>query len=224
MNKKYLSINLNSFKIPEWDPTFEAPNIPENPTHESLLKHLSSIEASSDMHALRSRYNDISKADCDLILTIEEPEIKENMVGPLRQAKMNYILGNYVSSVVLCSIVGEKVALFIHKINKTDSPRWKEFDRNMKQSERLNSLKDLGLVDEQVEEAFRYLNKVRRSYLHHWDTLESDTAEKAMKSYATATLLILATMNIGIKGGKAILEDNMMEYLENRGAIEVKQE
>ena len=185
----------------EWATADFSPESPEHPTHEHLLEYLCSLDVDSSMPALRNRYDDVSEADNEITLTFEESGIKENLVGPLRQAKTNYILGNYVSSIVLSGIIAEKVALFIYKKYITDEAKCEDFN-NLYQPERVNRLKRLGYIDGQIEKDLRYLVEARKSYLHHWNTPEARTAERAVQAYATATRLFLSAINIKFKDGK----------------------
>lgn len=222
MNEKSFPMNLHPFKLLEWETADFFPELPGNPTHEHLVNYLCSFDVDSDMSGLRSRYDDVSKIDREITLTFEEAGIKENLVGPLRQAKTNYILGNYVGTIALCGIVAEKVALFMYKKHTTNKTKSKKFDR-AKQIERIDCLKELGYIDEQSEQDFEYMIKARRYYLHHWNTPESQTAERAAQAYAAATRLVLAATKIIFKDGKVILESNTMSYLEKQGVFAVNE-
>ena len=98
MPRMYYRTFANPLKLLHWETGFRAPNLPENPSPDDVLKFLCPLEGSSDMSAFRKRYVEISKEDSGLIFSLEEPELKENLFGPLRQAKTNYMLGNYVGS------------------------------------------------------------------------------------------------------------------------------
>ena len=211
---------LNLFKLFEWDPDFsQVMNLPENPTYERLLEYLCSIDMESDMSAFKSRYVQVSETDRDLIINFIEAEIDENLVSPLRQAKTNYILGNYVGTIVLCGIVAEKVALFTYKKNTTDEAECEKFD-DLYQPERVKRLKKLGYIDEQSEKDFKFLIGVRRSYLHHWNIPEARTAERAVQSYAAAVRLIFAVIHISFDDGTVFMDDRTFEYLEKRGVFQ----
>ena len=103
-------------------------NLLEHPTPKSLLEFLVPLEMPSDMTAFRERYSAVSEKDRTLFLSLEEPELKENLFGPLRQAKTNFILGNYVGSIALCGIVAEKVAILVHALSSSSEHERNEFE------------------------------------------------------------------------------------------------
>ena len=79
----------------EWEPEFRASNLPDDPAPEGLLEFLCPLDMSSAMSAFKERYGEVSKVDRKIFLTLEESELKENVFGPLRQAKTSYVIGNY---------------------------------------------------------------------------------------------------------------------------------
>lgn len=97
------------------------------------------------MSALRKRYIEVSEKDEGLHLTLEEPELKENLFGPLRQAKMNYVIGNYVGSVALCGVVAEKLAILVHAMSTPSRVEREEFEK-LPQAKRIKKLNRPGTL------------------------------------------------------------------------------
>ena len=220
MRKKKMQIFLNPSWVLEWDPRFPSSQLPANPTPERLLEFFCSLGKRSDMAAFRKRYFKVSEEERRLDISVEEPEIKENLFVPLRQAKTNYILGDYVGSIALCGIVAEKLAILIHNMSKPDEARREKFEKKWGQSERVKELKRRKLIDEQCTNDFEDIMKYRKSALHHWNTVEGRTAERAAQAYAAATRLVDATTEFKIEAGVLTMNPKLWEYLEGKGWIE----
>ena len=223
MSRIYFRTFMNSLKLPEWEPAFRAPNLPEDPTPERLLEFLCALDTPSSMSAFKKRYIQISEKDRDLLLALEEPDLKENLFGPLRQAKTNYVIGNYVGSIALCGIVAEKVAILIHMISSANETELGRF-QGLPQFRRVRELKLAGHIDEQSVHDFGEIRAARKSYLHHWNTPEEQTAKRAAKAYASAMRLVLGVMKLKIVNGHVSLNPKLTRYLEVRGDLVVKED
>ncbi|MCY4654761.1 MAG: hypothetical protein OXC95_16555 [Dehalococcoidia bacterium] len=193
-------------------------NLPENPTPESLLGRLCSLDVPSDMPAFKERYVEVSKEDIELFFSPEEPELKENLFGPLRQAKMNYLLGNYIGSIALCGIVAEKVAILIHLMN-TSCANCHELYQRSAQVRRVSLLKKRGLIETQSRTDFESIRKARNSVLHNWNTPDDAIANKAVQTYCAAARLVLKMMDANPVSGALSLNPEFMKYLDDRGEI-----
>ena len=216
-SEKPIPFFVNPLKILEWEPGYQFPGRPDNPTEERLLEALCSLDVPSDMSAFRTRYVEVSKVDESVFAALWTPEIRVNLLGPLRQAKMNYILGNYVGSVTLCGIVAEKVAILVHAMYEPDEHKRDKFNTRWTQAKRVERLKEARLIDERSKEDFDHIRKARRSYLHHWNSPEDATHERAVQAYAAATRLFLSVLGVIIADGKANLHPKLWQYLEATG-------
>lgn len=218
MSETSIPIFLGSLTVMNWE-VESHPILPENPTPEALLKFLCPLDTPSDMSEFKNRYVEISVNDWRLPISVEEPEIKENLYVPLRQAKMNYILGNYVGVIALCSIVAEKAAILVYKINETDETKREKFEKEWYQAKRVRALKMLGFIDEYVANDFCDIIAARKSPLHHWSTLKERTAERAVQVYAAAIRIVIATTDFNFVDGKLSMNPKLYKYLEDRGAL-----
>ena len=218
MSKKFAQVFVNPLTLFQWEPRFLPPQSPEDLAPEILLRFLCSLGVRSDMLALYNRYREISRGKQSTPLFFEEAGIKENLYEPLRQSKTNYILGNYAGSIALCGIVGEKVAILIHAINTPNKTERKAFEREH-QPGRLNILKELRMINAQSAKDFWCINEARKTYLHHWNAPEEDTAGQAAKTYAAATRLVDAAMGIIFAEGIPNAKPEFAKYLEDRGVI-----
>lgn len=223
MSRMYFRTFLNPSKLFEWEPGYRAPNLPEDPSPERLLRFLCPLDVPSDMSAFRKRYIEVSEKDEGLHLTLEEPELKENLFGPLRQAKMNYVIGNYVGSVALCGIVAEKLAILVHAMSTPSRVEREEFEE-LPQAKRIKKLKQAGYIGEQAVKDYGDIRAARRSYLHHWNIPEERTAKRAVQAYASATRLVLGVMDVQLINGNVRLNPDLRRYLEDRGEVVVKED
>ena len=182
-----------------------------------LLRAFCSSHAPSDTYC-KKRYVEISEFDEQLQFFIEEQGLMENVFGPLRQAKTNYILGNYVGSIALCGIVAEKMAILIYRMNKPNSTKLEDFDKEYSQAKRIRVLQEESLIEDNSAEDFDYIREARRSFLHHWLTPEEGTAEQTLRAYAAAIRLVLVVVDYKNVDGRLILNSKFMKFLDDRGA------
>ena len=214
---------INPLMIFEWDPAFNVKS-DNNPRPELLLQRLCSLNVLSDMSELKRRYRRVSKNGQTLPFSFEEPEIKENLFEPLRQAKMNYVLGNYVSTIALCGIVAEKLAILIHRMNTRDEAKRAEFEKCFGQGRRLERLKELRLINKQSASDFGNIKAARNEALHHWNIPEKRTAQRAAQSFAFAIRLVLDTIGFKFVNGAFVPSPGVSRYLKERGEIPVEAE
>ena len=218
---KDLPVDLNLLKLLEWEPKYRLlfhGHGPESPSRERLLKFLCPFGAPSELSALRTRYETVSEVDRDVWFSIGEPKIRENVFEPLRQAKANYVLGNYLASIALCGIVAEKMAILLHSIHIDDEPEREKFEKKL-QSDRVKLLKGEQLIGEQSVKDFGDIRQARRAYLHHWNAPEELIAKRALQAYAATVRLFLVVISVEIIDGVVILNPKLIKYLIDRGVL-----
>ena len=221
MPRMYFRTFINPLELLEWEPEFRVSNFPDDPAPEGLLEFLCPLDMSAEMSAFKERYGKVSKCDRNLVLTLEESELKENLFGPLRQAKTNYVIGNYLGSIALCGIVAERVALLVYNINIVNTEKRQEFE-DMHQAHRLKLLKSLDLIGEESRMSFGEIGAARKSALYLWNTLEDGIAKRAVRAYASATRLVLDVMDVEFIEGNVRLNPKLRKYLEDRDDIVIK--
>ncbi len=214
---QYFRASINALKILEWDRVCR-PNHCEDPTLERLLRYLCSFDVSSEMSALRERYLKISGTDESINFLFEAPGIKENLSWPLRQAKMNYVLGNYLGSIVLCGIVAEKLAIIVYGTRIISKTKRKNFER-MGQCQRVTCLYRKEFIDEKSKIDFDAIRNTRNSFVHSWKEPQKRVAERAADVYEAVTRLVLAIIPFAFKSGTVVLDRKLLKYLQERGAI-----
>ena len=209
---------INPMKILEWEQGRPLPTS-DNPTPDRLLDLLSALGVPKGMNAFKKRYGEISQEDQGLLLFPMESALVENVFGPLRQAKMDYVLGNFVGVISLCGMVAEKVAILIHAINTPDKSEREKFECQS-QAKRVPILKDRNLVSHESVKAFGTIRGSRRRYLHYWtSTRDQKTAREAVRMYGAAVKLAMDAMGVGFSNGKVTLAPELAKYLATQGAI-----
>ena len=208
MRKMQMRGFLNPLEVFLWEPEF-------------LLSFLCALDAPKDMSELKKRYEMVSKKDQSLLFSFEEPEIKENLFEPLRQAKVNYILGNYVGTIALCGIVAEKLAILIHNMHTCDETKRANFEKKWGQQKRLDHLKNLGLIDTQARSDFGSIKAARDEALHHWIIPKKRTAQRTAQVFALAMRLVRDRIGLKIVNGTVVMNPDITRYLEERGEISV---
>lgn len=221
--KQQISVFINPMKLFEWEKE-PIGDLPPDPTPERLFQFLCPIGVNSKAAALKARYQEISTKDQDLVFSIQEPGMVENLSGPLRQAKTSYVLGNYLGAIALCGIVAEKVAILIHAINTPEEGDRDDFER-LGQAQRVEQLKDRKLLGAESIQDFGQIRAARKRYLHYWTAINDErTARDAVNAYGAATRLVLACMGVGFASGALTLKPALAAYLKDRGIIRERAE
>lgn len=218
MSPKFIPASIYPLRLFPWEFGNHVPHWPDNPTPGLLLRAFCSSHAPSDTSDCKKRYVEVREFDEQLQFFIEEQGLMENVFGPLRQAKTNYILGNYVGSIALCGIVAEKMAILIYRMNKPNSTKLEDFDKEYSQAKRIRVLQEESLIEDNSAEDFDYIREARRSFLHHWLTPEEGTAEQTLRAYAAAIRLVLVVVDCKNVDGRLILNSKFMKFLDDRGA------
>ena len=220
MSKKHIPIFLKPLMIPEWEPGFPSSESSEEPGPMLLVRSLCSLDALSDISACKKRYLELSEIDQGLFISIEESEIRKNLFDPLRQAKTNYILGNYIGSIALSGIVAEKLAILIYIMDNPSHTKLETFNKKLDQKRRVTMLWKADLIGEDSVRDFCFIREARRSSLHHWRASEEFIAVQAAQTYAAATRLVDAATDFGITNGPLTMNSKLWKYLEDKGVIE----
>ena len=201
-----------------WEPEFRSSNLPENSVADELLTFLCPHDVHSDISDFRKRYEAVSKHDRSLLMSFPEPELQENVFGLLRQAKTNYVVGNYVGSIMLCGVVAERVAILVHAINTPCETERRSFQA-LGQKRRVDCLKRRKLVGNQSMQDFGNIRTARNSKSHDWTIPDASTAKLAVRMYSAATRLVVDMMDVSFEEGRAILNQEFRDYLMNPGGV-----
>ncbi|MYD10452.1 MAG: hypothetical protein F4X02_10470 [Chloroflexi bacterium] len=221
MNEKLVPIDLRRLKILEWEEEFRNSSLPEHPSAERLLDILCSRGTCSDLSAFKERYSAVSAMDQDLGVLIREPGISANLVEPLRESKMNFLLGNFVSSIALCGVVAEMLAILIYNMNIHDKNKRNQFD-SWSQHKRIRELKEEGFIEDRIAIDLNEIREIRKSSLHRWNRAKEDTTDQALQAYAAAARLVRKVAIQEFKDGKCLLNSDLIKYLEDENRLTAK--
>ena len=161
------------------------------------------------------RYLESSHPDMYIPIVPHYRKIVDKIVQPLKSAKYSYCLEEYVSTVSLCGLVGEMLAILTWKIkpislngrilNEEDEKILfgSSFEK-LSQKKRLNVLKGLELISKEQEKMFNNLRNSRRPYLHLWTSDMIHVKEISFKCLKDAFILFKQIFEIKLIGGSSI--------------------
>ena len=198
---------------------------------ESILRHLCSIDLSSEPDAFLERYGDLRQINsAKLWITPVSPQILRRFVFPLRDAFNSYLLGAYLAAIANSGYVAEMVALLKHQIaNRTvnGAPAKEALEKkiygktfeNLGQERRIDVLKAWGLLSDETKRAFSEIRNIRRSYLHFSDTDDSNLQTDALKCVGHAEHLLVWLMGLHVLDGKLAFSAEFQVYLRQEGLL-----
>lgn len=164
-----------------------------------------------------------------------EPNILEKLVWPLRCARGNFALGNYVACIALCGMVCEMLAILLWEIS---TPRVRAvslgtsveadgdavfgdggFER-LGQERRIPVLRALGLIDAAAEQAFGRVRLLRKRYLHFLSHDHARGEEDAKQAFADAAHVVAFVVGpTDVREGVVFLRKELSEYLAREGVL-----
>jgi len=147
--------------------------------HRTRLESFFDLSLSALSKKILERYIEITTQGLHMTITPHTQEIYERLLKPLSFAKKSYCLGDYLSTIALCGLVGEMLAILIWKYNEikmrkeliTEDDEKKLFDRSFEklgQRRKLNILKTFKQISEQQYGYFKEISGTRNHYLHLW--------------------------------------------------------
>ena len=127
--------------------------------YESLLRFICPLSAGRTREDLERRYFELAEASAPLSVVPAEPNIQDRIISPLHQARVSYVLGNFVGTIALCGSVAEMLAILIWVISEVsiagkpidDQTETKVFGRpfeKLGQERRVSVLFGMGLIGE----------------------------------------------------------------------------
>ncbi|WP_319408815.1 hypothetical protein [uncultured Desulfosarcina sp.] len=226
-DEKQIQVFLNPLQFHEVDEPWASIDEKElSPT--DILNFICIPGIGSDTESLIQRYKEISIEKIKLIAAPYEQRILDKLVWPLRNAKAAYMCGNYLSTIALCGMVTEMVAILLFEIsgfqlnNKpmSDKDQNSVFGRKFEklgQMRRVSILAAYSIIDSDILSAFESIRIVRNRYLHLWSQDHDQLPIDAVQSYKSAVQIVVAAIGQNIKEGKLILNQNFVKYLKRKG-------
>lgn len=201
------------------------------PSLQNVIDFVCTPGTKSDIDSLVSRYREISKEQQPLFIAPADERILTKLVWPLRNAKANYMVGNYLGTISLCGMVSEMVAILLFEMSEfrinergmTQDDQTSVFGSSFEQlgqHRRVQILFTYGIIGNDMKSAFDLVRTKRKRYLHLWsqdhDMLESD----AKDTYNSAVFIVVKVIGQDIEDGKINLNPSLVKYLQRSGIFE----
>ena len=224
--RRLLPVQLNPLQCFALDePWASLPNRPPV-SLDGILESLCAKGLPRDIESLAARWRELSTETVRLFAPPAEPKVLAKLVWPLREAKANYVLGNYVATIAVSGMVGEMVAILIWEMAEEDSKvrqkrhrKGKAFER-LGQEERVNDLVRCKLVDALAQREFTLLRTTRRKYLHIWSESDNEARTDAAAMYRAALARVTGAIGpVSIRDGVAEYDPRLFAYLEKKGFL-----
>lgn len=212
-------------------PEIDTPAPGQSPvTADRLLDYAFAPEVERTCAGFVARYKELAAAGDPLPVVPAEPNILEKLIWPLRGAKGSYALGNYLSCIALCGLVGEMIAMLIWEISQVsfqgsriDPALEKQlfgstFER-LRQERRVEVLTAAGLIDQAARESFDEVRTIRRRYLHFLSQPHAQLAGDAKRAFVAAATVVRIVLGAKFENGKVVLRPELGTYLTEKGVL-----
>lgn len=176
---------------------------PLSPVHQWTKENLSSffdLPFESLKKDVLIRYVEATTPETHMHITPHTDDIFQRMLSPLKAAKKNYSLGEYVATIALSGIVGEMLAILVWKIGgatikgspMTEAKEEALFGRSIERLDHSRRLKILAAF-EQINEKqlvdFNILKDIRKEFLHFWKPKRMNEKAEALNAFLIALKL-----------------------------------
>jgi len=221
---KIISVWVNPLQFLEIDEPWASLS-KKSVTAKNILNYLCAPGIKSDVKSVIERYKQISTEEQRLLAPPVEPKLLEKLVWPLRYAKADYAIGNYIGTISLCGVTAEMLAILLFEIsdirhnNKpvTKSRQKQMFGREFEklgQERRVEVLCAYEVIDDSHTRAFDTIREIRRRYLHFWSETNLDVSKDAVKAFESAVSLVVQVIGQDVKDGKLYLNPTLLQYLQ----------
>jgi len=226
----------NDKTIPGWLRPLSFPSIGELPSWPNnepidpsfLAKDLCMDFSSAFIENIRKRYWLLTTPQLDISVVPNEKKILEKLVWPLRAAKKAFILSDYLGCIALCGMVCEMAIIFLFDlaaIHATGKPlsakRQKQiFDSTFEklgQEKRIQALREVKFLDEELAKDADAVRKIRRQYLHFLSKSYSRIEKDAGEAYKASFRLIKSLVDLPVGNeGKIVIPMHLTNYLKKK--------
>lgn len=197
-------------------------------TLEAVFECLCAEGIPRDLKSVAERWRELSNENKRLFAPPAEPKVLAKLVWPLRQAKANYVLGNYLATISVCGAIGEMVAMLIWDIADDSAKEHQKMKRkgvvfeHLGQKERVQDLARCKLIDEEARRDLTLLRETRRKHLHAWSSDDATTQADAATMYRAALARVVAVVGpVNIREGIPEFDSRFLAYLAKKGLIEI---
>lgn len=176
---------------------------PSNTAHEWIKENLSlffDLPYESLKKDVLTRYVEVTTPETHMPITPHTDDLFKRILSPLKSAKKNYSLGEYVATIALCGIVGEMLSMLVWKINEaalegvpiTEAQEEALFGKSIERlnhGRRLKILAVFGYIDNGQLADFTALKDIRKKVLHFWKPGRMDEKAEALNAFLIALKL-----------------------------------
>jgi hypothetical protein len=201
----------------------------ELPVAERILDYVFAPDQDRTIAAFVERYQVLSSGEDPLPIAPAESNILAKMVWPLRSAKGNYALGNYLACIAMCGLVGEMAAMLLWDVASINL-QGRVLDEKLEklflgssferlgQERRVNVLVAAGVIDEEAKSSFDALREIRRKHLHFLSHPHEQAKGDAQRAFfaAASTLKPL----FGVSNGDVSLRPELAAYLRKHDVLD----
>lgn len=235
-NSKNIQIRINVF-----GPIIHAKNIPKylnyhaKDSHEihnqiDVQAHLLGVFFNRPPTSLSDkilyRYLETTNSNLYMGIVPHTDTIADRLIDPLTCAKREYCLGEYISTIALCGIVGEMIALMIWKMNdvklntkqiddKSEINIFGKSFEELDQYRRINILFEFKFITEKQRKLLDELRIIRTPHLHRWKKGEIDLKANALKAYSISFSLFKEIANISYTADKVTMNPLLLNFINN---------
>jgi hypothetical protein len=203
------------------------------PTPQDIFSFLCTPGVPADVHSLTERYKEISQEKARLFAAPNDQRVLEKLVWPLRHAKASYIIGNFLSTIALCGMVTEMLAIFVFELALIEGIEIKdekggviseqEFEK-MGQQNRVRTLWKSQVIDNPMKLNFDLVRTTRRKYLHLWSQDHGVLPRDAVAVFNATVLIVVNAFGLGVQQGKLAIKPSVISYLKKSGRSEPRDE
>lgn len=196
------------------------------PTPQDIFNFLCTPGVSADVRSLTGRYKEISQEESRLFVAPNDQRILEKLVWPLRHAKASYILGNFLSTIALCGVVAEMLAIFIFELaqiegieinNENSSKISGQAFEKMGQKNRVRTLWKSGVIDGQMKSNYDLVRNTRKKYLHLWSQDHDILPRDSVAVFNATVLIVVNAFGLGIEKSTLSVKPSVISYLKKTG-------
>ena len=226
MEEKYYHITFNPTAFDDFEKAYikDKQNINSNTIFGAFC--WPQIDYSID--AIYKRYKELDNNEIKIKVVLAEKELLDKFIWPLRQAKVTYMLGNFLGTIALCGFISEMIIQFIYKvsevrINKNPITLENENDLFGDTFERLHSqdrciriLNILDIIDDKFKEKCLFIKDTRNKHIHSYYEQHDKIQNYAKRVYIDTTYITSIIMGQDISKNGIILKEHIIKYLKQK--------
>lgn len=202
------------------------PITPDEPDYDSLMRFISTnFEDLINLDKIVANYREISRETGDISISPAQSEFMKKIIFPLKFAKFNFMIENYIGTIALCGMVAEMNAILLFVINHfhingeemDDACQNKVFGNkfeNLGQYRRIEVLRGYNVLDNETYTHFNNIRSLRKKYLHYYSHDHENIRKDSKEMYNSTIYVTNSLMGIRIVKGNLFLDEKFLEYLD----------